>query len=136
MSEMKKLNEGAAYAHATIGNPALYSGKAFLRDALALTGTEISFGTLEPGQEVPFFHSHKGNEEVYIILSGDGRFQVGEEVFAIAPGSVVRVSTGAPRNLRNTSDAAMTYICIQAREGSLEACTADDAVITDTPSRL
>lgn len=30
----------------------------------------------------------------------------------------------------------MTYICIQAKEGSLGPVTADDALITDRPSLL
>ena len=36
---------------------------------------------------VPFFHSHKANEENYIILSGSGKFQVNDDVFDIAEGS-------------------------------------------------
>lgn len=48
---------------------------------------------------MPFFHSHKTNEENYIILSGVGKFQVNDDVFDIAEGSVVRVSPGCFRNL-------------------------------------
>lgn len=136
MSETKKLNEGAKFAHATVGNVADFSGKAFLKDILGLTGVEVSFGTLDPGQAVPFFHAHKDNEEVYIILTGEGTFQVEGDTFPIASGSVVRVSTGASRNHKNNSNVPMNYICIQAKEGSLDRCTADDAIITETESKL
>ena len=88
------------------------------------------------GQAVPFFHSHKANEENYIILSGAGKFQVDDEVFDISGGSVIRVSTACDRNLKCTSAEPMTYICIQAKEGSLGAYTANDAEITDRSSRL
>jgi mannose-6-phosphate isomerase-like protein (cupin superfamily) len=93
MSETKKLNVGDKFAHATVGNVADFSGKAFLKEVLGLTGAEVSLGTLDPGQAVPFFHAHKGNEEVYIFLSGEGTFQVDGDTFPIASGSVVRVST-------------------------------------------
>lgn len=45
-------------------------GKQFVKDASGATSCEISFGTLPAGESVPFFHSHKENEENYIILSG------------------------------------------------------------------
>ena len=38
MSETKKLNVGDKFAHATVGNVADFSGKAFLKEVLGLTG--------------------------------------------------------------------------------------------------
>ncbi|MDE6541979.1 MAG: cupin domain-containing protein [Muribaculaceae bacterium] len=136
MSELKLLHRGKKYAHASVGNLGGFEGKQFLKDTTGATSCEISFGTLPHGASVPFFHSHKANEENYIILSGAGRFQADDDVFEIGEGSVVRVSTGCDRNLLCTSEVPMTYICIQAKEGSLEACTADDGVITERPSVL
>ena len=40
-----------------------------LHDVLGLTGAEISINNLPAGVGVPFVHSHKKNEEIYIILS-------------------------------------------------------------------
>lgn len=131
MSEIKKMECGAAFAHATVGELKDFCGKVFTRDVIGSTSCEFSFGTLGAGQSVPFFHSHKENEEHYIVLSGKGLFQVDDTVFPIQSGSVVRVATGASRNLKNTGEGDMTYICIQAREGSLSHCTADDAEITE-----
>ncbi len=86
---------------------------------------------------MPFFHSHKANEENYIILSGEGSFQVNSDVFSIAEGSIIRVATNCDRNLRNTSEtASLVYICIQAKEGSLDGYTMTDAVITGRESLL
>lgn len=133
---MKVLNKGPRYAHASAGALHGFEGKQFVKDATGATSCEISFGMLPSGAAVPFFHTHKENEENYIILSGAGRFQVDGEVFDVAEGSVVRVSTGCDRNLKCTSDAPMTYICIQAREGSLGACTMGDAEITERESLL
>ena len=136
MNDVKILNTGAKFAHAAVGNIHGSEGKQFVKDATGATSCEISFGTLPTGAAVPFFHSHKENEENYIILSGAGRFQVDSEVFDIAEGSVIRVSTNCDRNLKCTSAEPMTYICIQAKEGSLGAYTMTDAEITERDNLL
>ncbi|MCM1035911.1 MAG: cupin domain-containing protein [Bacteroides sp.] len=136
MTDVKTLNSGAGYTHATVGDIAAPQGKLFVKDATGATSCEISLGSLAPGEAVPFFHSHRANEENYIILSGAGRFQVDGDVFDIAAGSVVRVATGCDRNLKCTSSEPMTYICIQAREGSLDGYTMTDADITERESLL
>ena len=136
MSDVKILSNGKKFAHASVGNIHGFEWKQFVKDATGATSCEISFGTLPSGESVPFFHSHKANEENYIILSGCGRFQVDDEVFDIAEGSVVRVATNCDRNLKCTSNEPMTYICIQAKEGSLGGYTMTDAEITERENRL
>ena len=136
MNEVKVLNQGAKFAHATVGSLQSFEGKQFVTDATGATSCEISFGSLPTGASVPFFHSHKENEENYIILSGEGKFQVGSDVFDVAEGSVVRVSTNCDRNLKCTSAQPMTYVCIQAKEGSLGGYTMTDAEITECENKL
>lgn len=136
MNEVRVLNSGDRFAHATVGNLHGFEGKQFVKDATGATSCEISFGTLPHGACVPFFHNHKVNEENYIILSGSGKFQVDDEVFDVAEGSVIRVSTNCDRNIKCTSEIPMTYVCIQAKEGSLGAYTMDDAEITERENRL
>lgn len=132
MSEVKVLNNGEKFSHASVGSLRGFEGKQFVKDYIGATSCEISFGTLPSGAAVPFFHSHKENEENYIILSGAGKFQVNDEVFDIAEGSVIRVATNCNRNLKCTSAEAMTYICFQAKEGSLGGYTMTDGVITES----
>jgi len=136
MSDVKVLNKGDKFAHASVGSLHNFEGKHFVKDATGATSCEISFGTLPTGVSVPFFHSHRENEENYIILSGAGKFQVNEIVFDVAEGSVIRVSTNCDRNLKCTSAEPMTYICIQANEGSLHNFTATDADITERENML
>lgn len=76
MSNIKIMNKGEKYAHATIGCIKGFEGKQFVKEATEATSCEISLGTLQTGMSVPFFHNHKANEENYIILSGTGKFQV------------------------------------------------------------
>ena len=136
MSETKILNSGEKFTHVTVGSLTSFEGKQFVKDASGATSCEISFGTLPKGASVPFFHSHRENEENYIILSGGGKFQVNDNVFDIAEGSVVRVATNCDRNIKCTSDEPMTYICIQAKEGSLGGYTMTDADVTERENLL
>ncbi|WP_301196167.1 cupin domain-containing protein [Duncaniella muris] len=136
MSEIKTLNSGEKFAHASIGSLHGFEGKQFVKDAIGATSCEISFGSLPTGAAVPFFHSHKENEENYIILSGAGKFQVDDNVVDIAEGSVIRVATNCDRNLRCTSAEPMAYICIQAKEGSLGGYTMTDAEVTERENLL
>lgn len=136
MSEIKTLNIGKKFAHSSVSSLHDFAGKQFVKDATGATSCEISFGTLAKGNAIPFFHSHKENEENYIILSGTGKFQVNDDVFDIAEGSVIRVATNCDRNLKCTSDEPMCYICIQAKEGSLRGYTMTDAEITERDSLL
>lgn len=136
MNELKILNKGDKFAHASAGSLHDFEGKQFVKDATGATSCEISFGSLPTGAAVPFFHSHKENEENYIILSGSGKFQVNDNVFDVAEGSVIRVATNCDRNLKCTSTEPLIYICIQAKEGSLGGYTMTDAEITQREDRL
>lgn len=73
MDKITKINSGEKFTHTSVGKLDEFNGKQFLKDTVGTTGCEISFGTIEPGQAAPFFHSHKQNEEIYIILRGSRR---------------------------------------------------------------
>ena len=85
----------ANYTITNIGNEA----RVELHDKLSLTGAEVSINRLPAGAGVPFVHYHKHNEEIYGIISGEGK------------------------------DSDVTYVCIQVKENSLEGFTAGDAVV-------
>lgn len=136
MSNVKIVDKGEKFTHVQAGSLKNFEGKEFMKDASGATSCEISFGTLPSGAAVPFFHSHKANEENYIVLSGSGKFQVDTDVFDIAEGSVIRVATNCDRNLKCTSAEPMTYICIQAKENSLEGYTMTDGEINERENLL
>lgn len=107
------------------------NGKIFLKDATKATGTEISISILPPKTDLPIFHSHKQNEETYIILKGEGKFQVDDQCFDISEGSVIRVAPAGLRGMTNTSEQQMIYIVIQSKENSIQQWTSQDGVIQD-----
>jgi mannose-6-phosphate isomerase-like protein (cupin superfamily) len=101
-------------------------GKVFLKDATKATGSEISFNSLLPKTEQPYFHIHNKNEETYIILKGFGFFQVDGKCFDIEEGSVIRVAPNGVRGIRNDSEETMIYLVVQTKENSLEKHTTAD----------
>ena len=132
MSTIKQIAEGNNFTAVNFGClNEVENGKIFLKDATKTTGTEVSISVLPPRTDLPIFHSHKQNEETYIVLSGKGKFQVDDKVFDISEGSVVRVAPARLRGMTNTSDEQMAYIVIQAKADSLEQYTMEDGVILD-----
>lgn len=115
----------ANYAKTNIGN----EGRVELHDTLSLTGAEISINKLPAGASVPFIHSHKNNEEIYGIIAGKGKVIIDNEEITLISGDWLRISPTAKRQFFASEDSEITYVCIQAKENSLEGFTADDAVI-------
>lgn len=104
-------------------------GRLMLGKALGLTGCEVSVNSRKAGEFTPFVHSHKMNEEVYIIVSGRGMFSVDGEEFPIQEGSVIRVAPRGARAIKAIEP--LIFICIQANSGSLTQATHEDGVICE-----
>ncbi|MDY5778531.1 MAG: cupin domain-containing protein [Succinivibrionaceae bacterium] len=113
------------YSKFSVGN----DGRTELHDKLNLTGAEISFNTLPKGVSVPFVHSHKQNEEIYIVLEGKGKVVIDDETIELKKGDTLRVSPKAKRQFSADSNEAISFICIQVKEGSLTEYTANDAIV-------
>ena len=96
-----------------MGKDFTLKGKVFLSQALGLTGAEMSFQTLVPGQDSGFLHTHKTHEEIYVIISGEGQYQVDGEIFPVSEGSIIRVSPDGKRALKNSGTTNLTMLCIQ-----------------------
>ncbi|WP_252314934.1 cupin domain-containing protein [Sinobaca sp. H24] len=108
-------------------------GKLFLNELLGLTSMEASLSSFPPHTSIPFHHKHVENEELYIFVKGSGQFQVDDEIFDIEEGTVVRVAPEGARTLRNNSDEVLYYICVQAKDHSLNQKTNDDGVLVEKP---
>lgn len=141
---IKNISNGENFKALTIGNLSDVKnfvngdlkGKIFLKDLLGSSSCEVSITSLPSGAEIPFFHSHKENEEIYIILKGEGKFQVDDSVFPIGEGSVVKVDPKGKRNMINTSNDDMIYIVIQAKKDSLKQWTMGDANVDEVENKL
>ncbi len=108
-------------------------GKLFLKDAMGLTSTEISINAMPPGQGMPFHHTHRQNEEIYIFIHGQGQVQVDGEMFDVREGSVVKIAPKGERVWRNNGSEMLVYIVMQMREGSLQQWGTGDADVPQKP---
>lgn len=111
-------------------------GKVFLGKPAKMTGSDISYTSLLPGERSPYFHVHHKHEEVYLVFSGSGELQVDDHVFPIEEGSIVRVGTGTSRDIKNTGSVPMVYICIRTMENSYQANIPNECDITKTEPKF
>ena len=84
-----------------------------LHDKLSLTGAQISINNLPAGAGVPFVHSHKQNEEIYVVLSGKGKAVIDGETEELSEGDWIRVAPSAKRQFSAADDSAISFACIQ-----------------------
>lgn len=94
----------ANYAKTHIGD----ENRVELHEVLGLTGAEVSVNNLP---------------------AGAGSVTIDGEEIELAAGDWLRISPAAHRQFRAASDSGSTYVCIQVKQGSLNAFTADDAIM-------
>ncbi|HMI81603.1 MAG TPA: cupin domain-containing protein [Solirubrobacterales bacterium] len=68
---------------------------------------------LEPGQ-ASTRHKHFEQEELYVLLEGEGRVRVGEEVLTLGPLDSLLVEPGTVRQLFNDTDADQLWLVVGA----------------------
>jgi uncharacterized cupin superfamily protein len=52
----------------------------FASGDLNLEQSGVGYERLAPNFRVPFGHTHKGQEELYVVVSGSGRVKIDEEI--------------------------------------------------------
>ncbi len=67
-------------------------------------GTLLALQTTAPPGEGPPLHTHTREEETIYVVSGEFRWQVGEEVSAAPPGSFAFIPRGAAHTWQNIGD--------------------------------
>jgi len=74
---------------------------------------------LAPGKRGFPFHSHRANEELFLILSGSGEVRLGAERRPIAAGDLIGAPAGGPASAHqivNTGSGELRYLAIGTRE--------------------
>jgi quercetin dioxygenase-like cupin family protein len=69
----------------------------FARKHLDSEHLGISYFRYEPGVRAPMAHSHREQEEAYIVIAGSGRVRLDDEVRDVRQWDVVRVAPGTVR---------------------------------------
>ncbi len=116
----------ANYTKTSIGN----EGRIELHEKLKLTGAEVSINWLPAGAGVPFVHAHKNNEEIYGVISGEGKAIIDGEEIHLVSGDWLKIAPKAKRQFFAAEQVGISYICIQVKENSLDGFTAEDAIVS------
>jgi uncharacterized cupin superfamily protein len=66
-------------------------------EALELEHSGLGYQRLPPGYRFPYGHTHRKQEEVYVVVRGGGRMKVDDEIFELVEWDAVGVASGAWR---------------------------------------
>jgi mannose-6-phosphate isomerase-like protein (cupin superfamily) len=69
----------------------------FPREELEAEATGLGYIVVRPGQRQPFAHRHQDAEEIYVVLSGDGRVRLDDDIIEVRRLDAVRVSPAVTR---------------------------------------
>ena len=61
---------------------------------LGLEKSGLSYQRVPPGYRFPYGHTHKTQEEIYVVVGGSGRMKVDDEVVELEQWDAVRVPPG------------------------------------------
>jgi mannose-6-phosphate isomerase-like protein (cupin superfamily) len=56
-------------------------------------------------------HYHPLTEEIYYILAGTGRMQIGKETRDVGPGDAIAIPPGATHQICNTGEVTLRFLC-------------------------
>jgi quercetin dioxygenase-like cupin family protein len=76
----------------------------FPREELGAESTGLSYQVLKPGKRQAFGHRHDKAEEVYVVLSGNGRVRLDDEIVEIARLDAIRVAPSVTRAFEAGAD--------------------------------
>ena len=97
-------------------------------DGTAARKLGAGYDVLAPGKRSCPYHLHHAQEEMFVILEGQGTLRVAGEMLPVRAGDVVFVPPGPqyPHQLVNTSDAPLKYLSISTQQ-SPEVCVYPDS---------
>lgn len=84
---------------------------------------------LPPGKAQCPFHSHRGEEEMFLIIEGEGELRFGNERYRIRRHDVIACPTGGPEvahQIINTGTSDLRYLSLSSLE-EVEVCEYPDS---------
>jgi mannose-6-phosphate isomerase-like protein (cupin superfamily) len=72
--------------------------------ALGLQHSGLTYQRVPPDYRFPYGHTHKSQEEVYVVVGGSGRMKVDDEIVDLKEWDAVRVPPGSWRGYEGGPD--------------------------------
>ncbi|MBI5256069.1 MAG: cupin domain-containing protein [Burkholderiales bacterium] len=100
-----------------------------LTPRLGLTQLGCSLVAVPPRMRAFPFHSHRRDDELFIVLEGEGQLRLGEAVHPVRAGDVIGCPAGGPETahqLVNTGTRELRYLAISS-QAPVEVCHYPDS---------
>jgi mannose-6-phosphate isomerase-like protein (cupin superfamily) len=97
----------------------------FARSDLNSETIGLAFHRVKPNCRQGFAHRHQRAEEIYVILSGEGRMKLDDEVIAVAPMDAIRVEPTVARAFEAGPDGLQLLVFGPHHENEAEALKGD-----------
>lgn len=115
MKPVVNIHDAKAFPSAPDGSTRFGSVMAPIGGTIGAEKLGAMYMQVEPGKRAFPFHNHHANEEMFVILEGQGTYRFGEDEYPVTEGSVCAAPTGGPETahqLINTGDTTLKYISI------------------------
>lgn len=76
-------------------------------------GLMAGLNAFEPGQEHAS-HAHAGTDKLYVVLEGEGEFEVAGERRRLGPGAQVFAAAGVPHGVKNVGPNRLLVLAVMA----------------------
>jgi mannose-6-phosphate isomerase-like protein (cupin superfamily) len=76
----------------------------------AIRNQSLAEARLKPGQSTTP-HYHPRTEEIYYLLGGQARMQIGDDVRHVGPGDAIAIPPGQIHQITNTGNVELVFLC-------------------------
>jgi quercetin dioxygenase-like cupin family protein len=83
----------------------------FARSSIDSEHLGVSYFAYPPATRVPIGHSHREQEEAYVVVSGSGRMRLDDEIIELNQWDLIRVAPSVVRGFESGPD-GIVYIAV------------------------
>lgn len=105
------------------------ASRALLRETLGLSKLGVNVTEVAPGRSAYPFHSHRANDELFLILAGSGTLRLGQQRLPVKAGDLIGCPAGGPQTahqLVNTGTQPLRYLAVSTLQDP-EVCEYPDS---------
>jgi uncharacterized cupin superfamily protein len=100
-----------------------------ISDRVGLTQIGAALCIVPPGKSACPFHNHHAEDEMFVILEGEGTYRFGPDSYGVQAGDVLGAPRGGPAHahkLTNTGSIPLKYVAISSKSDT-EICEYPDS---------
>lgn len=105
------------------------SRDAYVGEILQLTRMGCAYTEVQPGKTACPYHVHHGEDEMFVILAGEGEYRFGGEIHKVKAGDVLGAPIGGPEyahQLVNTGSETLKYLIVSSK-ADIDLCEYPDS---------